>query len=241
MGSAPLDSGPATPAGPTGAAGDATPAPASEPILTRRYRRSAVAQISGEDLGRIVSLSDGVFAFAMTLLVLSLAVPSLHPPTEGGLVHALQTDWPTFVGYAFAFVMIAIWWIVHNRTYQYIARFDSGLVWLNMILLMQIAVMPFVLSVYTTYSDLKVAVDLFSLLQITLGLTTTGIWLYARHHHLAKPDTPAAASRYFVRRGLFSAAVFAGSIGLSFVSTEAAQLSWVAIFFVQRFLTVEGD
>lgn len=210
-----------------------------------RYRsHPEIAQIAGEDLGRIVSLSDGVFAFAMTLLVLSLVVPSFPAGTsvtEGGLVHKLWGDWPTFLGYAFAFIMIAIWWIVHNRTYQYIARFDSGLVWINMILLMQIAVMPFVLGVYTTYSTHRVAVDLFAGIQVTLGLTTTGLWEYAQRKGLSKANTPPAAARYFTRRGYLAAAVFAVSIGISFVSVEAAQISWAAIFFVQRMLTLEGD
>jgi uncharacterized membrane protein len=210
----------------------------------RRLRRTRpeITQLSGEDLGRIVSLSDGVFAFAMTLLVLSLIVPTFSSsPTERQLVGALTGDWPKFLGFVFAFVMIAIWWVVHNRTYQYIARFDSGLVWLNMILLMQIAVMPFVLSFYISYTSYQVAIDLFAAIQITLGMTTTLTWEYAQRRHLSKPNTPPAAARYFTRRGYYTAAVFAVSIGVSFVNLDAAQICWIGIFFVQRALTIEGD
>jgi uncharacterized membrane protein len=207
----------------------------------RRTGRQGL-RIQGEDLGRIISLSDGVFAFALTLLVLSLTVPSaLLIHTNGQLGAALNRDWPTFLGYAFAFVMIAIWWIVHNRTYQYIARFDSTLVWINMALLAQIAVMPFVLSVYTTYSDYQYGIILFDAVQISLGLTTTLLWEYARKAKLAKPDVPAAVSRYFTRRGILSAAVFLGSIGISFVSVAGAEYVWFLIFVVQRMLTIEGD
>jgi len=207
----------------------------------RRFHHVDVS-IQGEDLGRIVALSDGVFAFAMTLLVLSLVVPTFMPaPTERQLLNSLAGDWPKFLGYIFAFVMIAIWWIVHNRTYQYIAKFDSGLVWLNMILLMQIAVMPFVLSFYTIYNGYQVAIVLFASIQVTLGLTTTLTWEYAQWKHLSKPNTPVAAARYFTRRGYYTAAVFAISIGVSFVNTTAAQLCWIGIFLVQRVLTIEGD
>jgi uncharacterized membrane protein len=207
----------------------------------RREGRKRI-QIQGEDLGRIISLSDGVFAFALTLLVLSLAVPSstlIH--TNGQLGSALNKDWPTFLGYAFAFVMIAIWWIVHNRTYQYIARFDSTLVWINMALLAQIAVMPFILTVYTTYSEYQYAVILFDAVQISLGVTTAVLWEYAKRAKLAKPGVPEAVSRYFTRRSMLSAAVFVASIGISFVNVSFAQYTWFLILVVQRVLSVEGD
>ncbi len=250
----PLPSEPAPPTGssdappppaPTGAAPASPPTGDADPGSHGRHRRRnpGIASIAGEDLGRIVSLSDGVFAFAMTLLVLSLVVPTFPTgtPTEGQLAGRLVSDWPVFLGYAFAFVMISIWWIVHNRTYQYIARFDQGLVWLNLLLLMQIAAMPFVLSVFVTYRNYQVAIDLFAGIQVTLGLTTTWIWVYAERNHLAKPNVPPAASRYFKRRGYYSAALFAASIAISFVSIEAAEIAWAAVFVVQRALTLEGD
>ncbi|HTT14207.1 MAG TPA: TMEM175 family protein [Thermoplasmata archaeon] len=223
-------------------------APKPEPVYTRTLfgHRRLQTSIAGEDLGRIIALSDGVFAFALTLLVLSLAVPSIAVVhTNGQLGASLNQDLPTFFGYAFAFVMIGVWWIVHNRTYQYIVRFDSALVWLNMALLAQIAVMPFVLSVYTTYANnpynFRYAVDLFAALQITLGITTTSLWLYARRAGLTKPDLPEQVSHYFVRRGYLTAAVFALSIGIAFYRVDWAQYSWVLIFVVQRLLTISGD
>ena len=208
----------------------------------RRHRRPPLPIVS-EDLSRIIALSDGVFAFALTLLVLSISVPSVT--TNAKLGFDLNHDWSTFYGYAFAFVMIAIWWLVHNRTFQLIARYDSVLVWLNLALLAQIAIMPFALSVYGTYTskpyDFQYAVVLFAAIQITLGLTTTLIWEYARRAGLTKPDIPASSARYFTRRGLGVAGVFALSIGISFVNVEAAQISWILIVVVQRLMTVEGD
>jgi uncharacterized membrane protein len=227
-----------------------SPAPAAPPAEGwhgHRVRR-VETRISGEDLGRIISLSDGVFAFALTLLVLSLTVPVSKtgtPFTNGQLGNALAHDYGTFIAYAFAFVMIAIWWVIHNRTYQYIARFDSTLVWLNMALLAQIALMPFVLGVYSSYgfgsTPLQYAVVLFAADQITLGLTTTGMWEYARFAKLTKPNVPPEVSKYFTRRGLATALVFALSIGVSFYSVDYAQLTWIGIFVVQRALTFAGD
>ncbi len=216
----------------------------------RRHLRHLDTRIQGEDLGRIVSLSDGVFAFALTLLVLSLTVPVSKTPgvslTNGQLGAALNHDWGVFVAYAFAFVMIALWWSIHNRTFYYIAKFDSTLVWLNLLLLAQIAVMPFILSVFATYgigqsNPLQYAIVLFAAVQATLGATGTAIWEYARRAKLTRPGISDEISDFFTRRGLYTSAVFVISIGISFYSVGYAELSWIAIFFVQRMLTVRGD
>jgi uncharacterized membrane protein len=206
------------------------------------YRKRHPVDIGGEDLGRIVALSDGVFAFALTLLVLSLAVPVVK--SNGALGSALNHDFGPLYGYAFAFVMIAIWWIIHNRTYQYIARFDTTLVWINMALLAQIAIMPFVLTVYTTYTNgtaYQYAVVLFAAIQITLGVTNSALWEYARRAHLTKPTATAEVSRYFARRGYVSVGVFGLSIALSFWNVSAAELSWVLLFVLTRFLAASGE
>jgi uncharacterized membrane protein len=206
------------------------------------HRHRPPRGIAGEDLGRILALSDGVFAFALTLLALSLTVPYIDP---NGLTHsqvsnmlaaALRNDYNAFLGYVFAFVMIAIWWVNHNRTFQYIARYNQTLVWANMAILLQIAVMPFVLSVYNSYSYTQVAVDLFAGFQVTLGLTATMLWDYARRAKLLKPTVPHDVATYFTRRGLLLSAVFAVSIGLSFLTITGAEISWFGALIVQRFV-----
>lgn len=194
--------------------------------------------IAGEDLGRILALSDGVFAFAMTLLVLSLTVPVLPGSGAGQSIplwSTLRGDWPVFLGYAFAFVMIAVWWVAHNRTFQYIARYNSTLVWINMGILIEVAVMPFILGVFVHYSDTQTGVALFAASQVALGLTTTALWDYSRWAKLLKPDVPPAAAKFYSRRGYLSAAVFAGSIGISFVSVAWAEYSWVLTFVVTQY------
>ena len=218
------------------------------PISSAPAKVVIPTRISGEDLGRILSLSDGVFAFAMTLLVLSLTVPfipgaSNRPPVDVSerLAYLLQQDWSVFTAYAFAFVMIGVWWVVHNRTFQYIARYDSALVWINLAMLMQIAVMPFVLGVFSDYSNTQTGVCLFAGIQVTLGLTSTLMWDYARRRKLLKPTVPVPVQEYFSRRGYFTSAVFAVSIAVSFVSISGAELVWILTFVVQRYLANHGD
>ena len=215
------------------------PTDREEPSLRRRGT-------SGTDLSRIISLSDGVFAFALTLLALSLTVPVFatnglsNASASGHLAFLLQHDYNAFFGYGFAFVMIAVWWVAHQRTFQHIARYNSTLVWLNMGILLQIAVMPFVLSVYNDYGQTQTAVGLFAGLQVTLGITTTSLWDYARRAKLIRPNVPEAVAQFFSRRGWVTSGVFAISIGLTFVSVTAAQISWFGVFVVQRLLDRPG-
>ena len=114
---------------------------------------------TGDDISRILALSDGVFAFARTLLVLTLTVPAFDPTlTADQASRALwgylwsPAGYRPFLGYLFAFLMIAIWWMAHHRTFRYIERYDRTLVWLNLFLLLEIAVMPFVVEIYTRYT-----------------------------------------------------------------------------------------
>lgn len=199
-------------------------------------------EVYGEDLSRLLSLSDGVFAFALTLLVLSLVVPSFDTTglssaaTSGHLAHLLQQDYNAFIGYVFAFVMIAVWWVSHHRAFLRIARYDQRLVWLNMAFLLLVSVTPFVLSVFTHYSSTQVAVDLFATLQIGLGITISLLWDYARRAGLLKPGVDKPTEIYLSRRGWYSSGVFALSIAISFFSVTGAEAAWVLVFVVQRHL-----
>jgi uncharacterized membrane protein len=218
--------GPETPA-PLAASAPATPRTAIDP--------------PGEDLTRIISLSDGVFAFALTLLVLSLVVPSLDTTGRSSaqisraLAGALGADWNRFLGYAFAFFMIAIWWTAHHRIFRYVKRYDNLLVWLNMAVLLEVAVMPFILSVYGTYSETQTAVILFAATQGLTGITLAGLWSYASgDHRLIDRQLDPRVIGYIARRNWLGPLVFAGSIAVAFVNVTAAEISWTLLFVVQR-------
>jgi uncharacterized membrane protein len=191
----------------------------------------------GDDMGRILALTDGVFAFALTLLVLTLTVPVVsttgYTPVQisGHLGNALWKDYGAFAGYVFVFVMIAYWWLAHHRLFRYIVRYDDVLNSLNLLLLLEIAVMPFVLKVFVSYDDTQVAVILFSLIQISAALTIGILWRYASHNHrLISKDVPESVLRYFGARTLVTPAIFAISIGVSFLNITAAEFLWVSVF-----------
>jgi uncharacterized membrane protein len=192
-------------------------------------------------MSRIVALSDGVFAFAMTLLVLSLTVPALSSSLtpsqlEGKLGAQLWGDWQGFVGYMFAFVMIALWWIGHHRLFRYIVRYDDVLVGFNLALLFEVGVSPFALRIFFLYSNTLIAVVLFAVVECVTGMTLYLLWAYASaNHRLTSSRLSDQAARMIRLRGLLTPAVFAISIPVAFVSLTAAELVWIGVFVVQRF------
>src|SRR5690349_16791280 len=94
-----------------------------------------------EGIGRILALSDGVFAIAITLLIIAIAIPATT--SDAGLSGALLRLWPRYLAYVLSFLVIARFWVTHHLAFQLIARNDATLVWLNLLLLMLVAFLPF--------------------------------------------------------------------------------------------------
>jgi TMEM175 potassium channel family protein len=94
-----------------------------------------------EGIGRILALSDGVFAIAITLLILEISIPAVTD--DGGLTKALLGLWPQYLAYVLSFLVIARFWVTHHVAFRPIGRYDAVLVWLNLLLLMFVAFLPF--------------------------------------------------------------------------------------------------
>jgi uncharacterized membrane protein len=200
------------------------------------------------DLGRLLGLSDGVFAFALTLLVLTLAVPSVFVNSnwtpshqDSVLAGALNGDYTIFVGYAFAFTMIAVWWMNHNRTFRYIYRYDNVLVWLNFAVLIEISIMPFVLGVFVHYAGAPIAVGLFAAIQAATGLTLNAMWRYSnKGDRLVHPDFDPKVAQDIAKWGTVPALLFLASIPVAFVSVNATYFVWALTLFSRRYVRQMG-
>jgi len=92
------------------------------------------------ETSRIEAFSDGVFAIAITLLILDVHVPSV---SQGNLGAALTRQWPTYIDYLISFAFIGIMWVNHHRLFNHIRRSDNGLMFLNLLLLLGVSVVPF--------------------------------------------------------------------------------------------------
>src|SRR6266478_238687 len=102
---------------------------------------------SARETGRLEAFSDGVFAIAITLLVLDLKVPA-EPPLLDGLL----SQWSVYLAYIISFIFILIMWINHHRMFEHIVRSDSTFMLLNGLLLLGITVVPFPTNIVARYA-----------------------------------------------------------------------------------------
>ena len=97
--------------------------------------------VAGLSTHRIEAFSDGVFAIAITLLVLNLQVPEIATVSE--LASKLGALWPKLVSYVLSFMVVGIYWVAHHNTFHYIKRSDRNLLWLNILMMLFVVFIPF--------------------------------------------------------------------------------------------------
>ena len=140
---------------------------------TRQPGASAVSQKTEDNsLGRLLSLSDGVFAIAMTLLALDLRVPNLGDhPTSQQLIHALALNDDSYWSFILSFYIIAIYWGAHRRLMRSVTVFNPNLVRDTVFLLLLVAAMPFPTSLLGRYGGTPFALALYGAVSALASLT----------------------------------------------------------------------
>jgi len=189
-------------------------------------------------LDRVLAISDGVFAFAVTLLVLDLVVPVLSPgASTADLWQALSKEYVSFLSYLTSFFIAGLWWNAHNRNFRHIRNTDSTLRWLNLIFLLWIALLPFFTKILDQYNTLQIAVVLYATDQAAAGIFMGLSWWYAsRNHRLVDKNLKKSTIRTRLLANAVAPSFFIISMGISFVGSTIATYSWFAMFPV-LFLT----
>jgi uncharacterized membrane protein len=186
-----------------------------------------------EGIGRILALSDGVFAVAITLLIFEIAVPAAT--SDAGLPKALLGLWPRYLAYVLSFLVIARFWMTHRLAFRLIARDDTVLVCLNLLLLMFVAFLPFPTAVLGTHTGSPAAAVLYA---ISVGLASTAsaaYWWYASGRgRLLSPDVGRAQIRAMRARGLSGSVFFALTLPIALFAPYIAEVVWILIFPLTR-------
>jgi uncharacterized membrane protein len=177
--------------------------------------------------GRLEAFSDGVMAVAITLLVLNIDLPALAPGESLG--HGLATQWPVYAAYVVSFLTIGIIWINHHVMIGRLREADRTILFLNLLLLMAIAVLPFVTKLMAEYlrksSGQHLAAAIYSGAFLVMGVffaVLNAHILLAKHHRLA---TPLSEER---RRQILSRAA-AGVIPYAIATALAAVSSYATL------------
>lgn len=191
--------------------------------------------LMGFTVERVSALSDGVFAVAITLLVVSIAVPTIHGTlTNSKLAHGLAEIWPHFFSYFLSFIIIAMFWISHHALFTVIRRVDRVLIWLNMLYLLLIVFMPYPTELLSLFGKTMVATVLYASVLALAGILQAAMAFYAtRGHRLVDDEFEMSQAGEYLRNSLLMSAVFIISIGIAFVSVTAAQFFWLTLFVIQ--------
>lgn len=152
---------------------------------------------------RLAALSDGIFAVAMTLLVLDLRVPTAEAVhSEHGLWRALVAFSPRFIMYLMSFLTLGIFWVGQQTQLNHLACSDRNLTWIHIAFLFAVSIMPFSTTLLAGYPHYRIALLIYWANILLLGGVLYGSWGYAIRRSLVKndigPDVPAAVCRRIV-------------------------------------------
>lgn len=187
----------------------------------RTYERDSV------EFARTLTFTDGLFAIAMTLLVVSLTVPTLSDSASvGELADKLSDDSSTFISFAISFAVIGRYWLAHHSYFSALARLDRPLIALNLVYLAFIAFMPFPTALLGAYFSNPLAVTIYAVNVAIVSAMEVVLFGYAYKHDLLERKIPSDVFRYGALMSLTPVAVFVLSIPVAFVSTTLAACMW---------------
>ena len=187
-----------------------------------------------KETGRLEAFSDGVFAVAITLLVLNIRIPDSN---TGDLWKVFFGQWQLLVAYAISFFTIGVMWLNHHRLFQHIKRVDTGLMLLNLLLLSVIVFIPVptaLLSEYLTRLDQHAAAVIYTGTGLIMAVCFNLLWLYASYHHrLLGKHVDARSVAAISRQYSFGPLSYLVVFGLAWISTPAAAIGSfiLALFF----------
>ena len=183
--------------------------------MTLSYNR-----IAGKDTGRLAALSDGVFAVAMTLLVLDIRTPApgaIHSEAELG--RALIALAPRAVMYLMSFLTLGIFWVGQQTQLNNLERADRNLAWIHLAFLALVAVLPFSTSLLAEFVTYRIALMAYWLNILALGTALYAAWSYAVRAGLATEAGQAELNTHIRRRIVVAQGLYAFGAALCLINT----------------------
>lgn len=195
------------------------------------------------DTARAEAFSDGVFAIAITLLVLELRVPE----GEENLWQRLLHQWPSFAAYLTSFFIIGIMWVNHHSMFRAIVRVDRGLLFLNLLLLLWTSLLPFPTRLVADHlraggADAAVAEAVYSANLTLAAIAFSLIWMRAVRggRLLARPLGDRRAEWRSIGRFSVGTFLYAATIGIAFLAPGAALAIQFGLALYYLFEQVRG-
>ena len=188
---------------------------------------------------RLEAFSDGVFAIAITLLVLDLNVPAPDTLHDQTLLHALARQWPAYFAYLVSFLVIGIIWINHHAMCALARTVDRGTLFINLLLLLTVSVIPFPTRLLATYltarhADSHIAAAVYAVTMVAMGVAFTLLFrAFTRDARTLHTPIPPSALRSAMRRFSVGGVLYLATIGLAFLNPIAmlASHALLAVYY----------
>lgn len=176
-------------------------------------------QIAARGIERIAALSDGVFAIAMTLIVLEIGVPVAEGiSSEADLASALAALAPRVVAFFLSFMTLGIFWSGQQTQLNHFHQIDRHLSWIYLAFLAFVSIMPFSTGLLAEFPGFRLAIVVYWLNIVVLGAILYASWVYAERHAYLKHDTAPTIGQAIKRRITIAQGLYAFGTLLSFVN-----------------------
>jgi uncharacterized membrane protein len=187
-----------------------------------------------EEFSRVLAFSDGLFAIAMTLLVVGIAVPDLaHSGDESELLDAIDDLVPAIISFFISFFVIGRYWVAHHQFFRSLRAMDYRLIWVNLIYLAFVAFLPFPTALLGNYFENPISVALYA---VTVGLVSAlevAMFVRAYRGGLLAHEMSRPVFGFGVKASLLPVGFFLLSVPVAFLDTTVAVVVW--------FLTIPGE
>lgn len=176
--------------------------------------------IAGQSVERIAALSDGIFAVAMTLLVLDLHAPAAELIRDNrGLITALITLAPKLGVYIMSFLTLGIFWVGQQTQLNYLTKSDRDLAWLHLLFLFFVTLMPFSTALIGAFIEVRAALLIYWANILLLGVALFLTWRSACAKNLISPEMPASLRHGVERRIIIAQSLYAIGAALCLINT----------------------
>jgi uncharacterized membrane protein len=195
--------------------------PSSEARPVPQYPRGK------EEFGRVLAFSDGLFAIAMTLLVVGITVPVLQQgDSVDELADALNDLTGSFVSFFISFAVIGRYWVAHHEFFSRLEGVDSKLIGINLVYLMFIAFLPFPTALLGNYFENPLAVTIYAVAVAAISGMEVVEYRHAHRNGLMAKHMPDDVYRWGAFLSLSPVFLFLASIPIAFLHTWIAVASW---------------
>jgi uncharacterized membrane protein len=184
---------------------------------------------------RLENFSDGVFAIAVTLLVLNIKIPDANSLDGDGLTRALLGMVPHVLTFVFTFIVVGVFWVGHHRIFTFVHMLDTGLLWLNVIYLMFVAILPFPAAILSENPFLPAAIILYCVSLAIIASIHLLFMMYIYGHKEIKDDILTYdVYRWGMRNAKIGPVLYLVAAAASFVSVYISftLISLVMVFYI---------